>query len=182
MPRCAVSGPGARGQADGREGDGVAQALGTPVAMIFGRLFLKGITTMATKANAPKPRDEGSLLDELPTPELVSRALNEAKVLAAAELELAKNDVKSEAKGAMRAAIAFGVAAVAVAVALSLLSLDLVLAAGAAPWVAVALASGFAVLAGASGAVGYASLPKELLEPTRRRLAADVDQLRNHAI
>jgi uncharacterized membrane protein YqjE len=107
--------------------------------------------------------------------------LNEAKGLAGAEIELAKKDVESEARSVVRAAMSFGVAAVACAAALSLLSVAVVLAVGGAPWVALAVASGFAVLAGASGAAGYALLPKELLEPTRRRLAGDVDQLRKHA-
>jgi hypothetical protein len=136
---------------------------------------------MQSKADAPKPRLEGSL-DELPIPELLSRALNEAKGLAGAELELAKKDVLSEAKGAVRAAMCFGVAAAAGAVVLSLLAVALVLAVGGAPWVALVLASGFALLAGASGAAGYGWLPRDLLEPTRRRLTGDVDQLKRDAI
>jgi Putative Actinobacterial Holin-X, holin superfamily III len=136
---------------------------------------------MVNAGGAPKPRDERSL-DDVSIPELVSRALNEAKGLVGDEIELAKKDVQSEAKSAVRAAIGFGVAAAAVAVVLSLLSVALVLAVGGGPGVALALASGFAVLAGASGAAGYAWLPKEPLEPTRRRLVGDVDELTKRAI
>jgi hypothetical protein len=136
---------------------------------------------MAHEPEAPQSRDRTSL-DDVPIPELISRALSEAKDLARVEIELAKEDARSEAKGAVRAAIGFGLGAAGAVLALSLLLLALVLATGAAPWVPLVLAAGFAVLAGAGAASGYAWLPKKPLEPTRRRLSTDVNHLKEHTI
>lgn len=123
-----------------------------------------------------------SSLDDVPVPELVSRALKEARDLAGTEVDLAKEDVRSEARRAIRAVTGFTVGVVAAAVALSLLLMALVLAMGGAAWLPLALGSGFAVIAGASAAAGYASLPKELLQSTRHRLASDVDDLKRHPL
>ncbi len=136
---------------------------------------------MPNEPEPPRSLDRTSL-DEVPIPELISRALTEVKDLARVEIELAKEDVRSEAKGAVRAAIGFGVGAAAGILAVGLLLLALVLAVGSAPWVPLLLAAGFAVLAAAGGAVGYAWLPKAPLEPTRRRLVSDVDHLKEHPI
>jgi hypothetical protein len=134
---------------------------------------------MAKESDVAKSSDRSSL-DELPVSELISRALSEAKDLARVEIELAKEDVRGEAKAALRAAVAFGVGAAAGVIALSLLLVALVLALGGAPWVPLALALGFAVIAGAGGAAGRAWLPRKPLEPTRHRLERDVDHLKEH--
>ena len=136
---------------------------------------------MANESEASKSPDRSSL-DELPVSELISRALSEVKDLARVEIELAKEDVRSETKAALRAAIALGIGASAGVIALSLLLVALVLALGGAPWVPLALALGFAVVAGAGGAAGRAWRPRKPLELTRRRLESDVDHLKEHAI
>jgi hypothetical protein len=136
---------------------------------------------MANESDVSKSPDRSSL-DELPVSQLISQALSEVKDLARVEIELAKEDVRSETKAALRAAIAFGIGAAAGVIALSLLLVALVLALGGAPWVPLALALGFAALAGAGGAAGRAWLPRKPLEPTRRRLESDVDHLKEHAI
>lgn len=123
---------------------------------------------------------EADPLDRTPTVVLLSRVLDEAKDLVRIEVNLARDDVRSEVKGLSHAAIGFAVAAASVLLALDLLVMALVLALGGVPWLALALAGAFAGLGALAAGAGYASVPKKPLEPTRRRLASDVDHLKEH--
>jgi len=124
---------------------------------------------------------EAESLDDVSTSVLLSRALAEVKDLAKIEVDLVKQDIWSEAKGAMRAGIGFAIAAGAGLVALDLALLATVLALGGRPWVALGIGAAFLVLGTASGLAAYGWLPKKPLEPTRLRLANDVEQLKEHA-
>jgi uncharacterized membrane protein YqjE len=126
----------------------------------------------------PDPND-GQLVNSS-TVEVVREALTDARELVRLEVELAKNDVISEAKALARAGIGFGVAAVFSLVFLCLLAVALVLALGGTIGAAVGVA-GACLLVGVAGAgVGYALLPKKPLDSTRHRLEADVRHMKGH--
>lgn len=126
----------------------------------------------------PMPPDHDPL-DDLSTPQLLSRALGEAKELARVEIELAKQDMKQETKAAMRAARDFAIAFACALLVITMLLMSIVLKA-ASPALALGIAGGFLVVGGIAAAIGYSTIPKKPLEPTRQRLANDVDQLKEH--
>jgi hypothetical protein len=120
-------------------------------------------------------------LDDVSIPGLLTRALNEAKDLARLEIDLAKEDMKAEAKGAIRAGVGFGVAAGAGITTLDLLLLAGVLALGARPWIALGFGAVFLLLGTAAAAAAYVCLPKKPLGETRKRLTSDIEHLKEHA-
>jgi hypothetical protein len=122
---------------------------------------------------------QGDPLDQLSAAELVSRTLADAKQLARSELELAKQDLRTEAKAAIRGAGALIAAFACALLMLACLAMSLVLAAGSAK-LALGLAVGFLVLAAIAAILGYKALPKQPLAFTRRRVASDVDRLKEH--
>ncbi len=134
------------------------------------------VNIMATEPLLPG-RDP---LEESSTAELVRDTIAEAKELVKLEVALAKNEVKEEVKQLEHSAIAFGVSLVAALIFLSMLAVAIVLALGGTPLAAIGVGVGFAVLASITGYVGYAKLPKKPLDKTRRRLASDVHQLKEH--
>ena len=123
----------------------------------------------------------GGVTDEAPTAELVSRALSDMRELARVEVALAVKEVETEARSAVIAAVigSASIAAMLVAIALALgaviagLGGSVVEALG---WAAVV----FAVAAGVGLAVTYAELPKHRFLGTRRRIARDIAQLKDH--
>lgn len=129
----------------------------------------------------PLPSDRLAVpLEEAPTAELVKGAFDEARELIRLEVELAKAEVKEDARSAARAAVGFGIAAAAVLVMLSVLAVALVFALGATAIAALAVAGGILVIAVIAAAIAYGVLPKEPLERTRHRLESDVKQLKEH--
>jgi uncharacterized membrane protein YqjE len=119
-------------------------------------------------------------LEEAPTADLVKETFADAKELVRLEVELAKNEVKEEVKQLEHSAIAFGVSLVAALLFLSMMAVAIVLALGGTPLAAIGVGIAFAVIAGITGYLGYAKLPKNPLDKTRRRLASDVHQLKEH--
>lgn len=119
-------------------------------------------------------------LEDAPTADLVKETFAEAKELVKLEVELAKNEIKEEVKQLEHSAIAFGVSLVAALIFLSMLAVAIVLALGGTPLAAIGVGVAFAVIAGVTGYVGYAKLPKKPLDKTRRRLASDVHHLKEH--
>jgi Flp pilus assembly protein TadB len=118
-------------------------------------------------------------LAQLSTIELARRALDEARQLARAEAELAKQDLRAEVRDALHAARDLAIAyACAVLVLASLVTALAVGAEHAA--IAVAAACAFLVVGAILGALGYKAAPKHALGPTRRRLSDDVHQLKQH--
>ena len=112
---------------------------------------------------------------ELTTAELVRHAVAEAKLLARAEVELAKAELRQEVREVKQAGIAYGVALTLALCGLSLLfvALAMVLPMGAG---LSALVVGLALLAAASFAawIGLRHTPKRPMERTRRRILDDV--------
>jgi hypothetical protein len=92
--------------------------------------------------------------------DLVKTALDDVQELAKIEIALAKQEVRHDILRLKGAAIAFGAAALGVFLALAMALVAVVLAVGATPGAALALA---AILVGGSiiaGAVGYRLIPR----------------------
>ena len=113
------------------------------------------------------------------TMELVTRTLDDARALARAELELAKDELRREAKQAAHAAIDFGLAFACAVLVIS--SLVTMIAVGRESAV-FALVIGIVFLIGGAiaGAFGWKALPRAPMAPVRRRLEDDVDRLKEH--
>ena len=123
----------------------------------------------------------GSAPDEASTAELVRKALADVQELARAEVALAGKELGTEARAALigsvvlSATVAVGVVAVALALA------AVVVAFGGSVVVALCCAAGLlAVAAGAGLAVTFAQWPKRFLPGTRRRIARDIAELKDH--
>ena len=116
------------------------------------------------------------------TADLVKEAVDEAKQLVRIEAELAKEEVKKEAKQAEGAGIAFGVGLAFASVCLSLLGVAIVIAAGGTVVAALVVAGCALVLAGFAAGVGYMLVPKKPLEHTVQRAETDLRQLKEHAV
>jgi uncharacterized membrane protein YqjE len=126
------------------------------------------------------PERAPAVLEDASTADLLREAMDEAKELVRLEVELAKEEVKEELKQLQRAAIGFGIAAIVAVLMLSMLGVALVLALGGTAVVALLVAAGFLVVAGAAAGLGYRMLPKVPLEHTRNRLQNDLNQLKEH--
>jgi uncharacterized membrane protein YqjE len=110
--------------------------------------------------------------------DLVRTAVDDAQRLVRLEIELARNEMRSEFTSMRTSAVAFGVAGGSSIVAVSLLLVALVLATGAHAWVALLIGVVLLVTAGASAYVGYRAIPKKPLQQTRERIEADAKKLR----
>lgn len=126
-----------------------------------------------------QPPPQGDPLDQLSAADLISRTLADAKQLARTELELAKQDLRTEAKAAVRGAAALLGAFACALLMLACLVMALVLTVGGAR-LALGFAAGFLVLGAIVAILGYKAIPKQPLEVTRRRVANDVDRLKEH--
>jgi uncharacterized membrane protein YqjE len=128
-------------------------------------------------------RYEGPVpLDARPTAELVKEALAEARELVQLEVKLAKEEMRVEIKQAKKAGIAVGVSGVVALLGLSTLVVALVLALGGTALAALIVAIVLLAMAGGGAAFAYSRVPKDPLDSTRRRLEADVNQLKEHVV
>ncbi len=113
------------------------------------------------------------------TNELVRRAMNEARLLAKAELLHAKVELREEVRAARLSGVFGGSAA-----ALALVGLALLLTAGADAlamplWAgALLVAGGVFILAAVCAAVAWVKLPKKPMRHTLERLSMDLEELR----
>ncbi len=118
---------------------------------------------------------------ELSTSSLLRHALNEAKLLARAEVMHAKLELRAELKAATRAGIGLGAAGTLSLVGLTLLFATLALALPMASWAGMLIvALGVLLVAGLAGLWGYKKLPKQPLARTRARLLDDVTLAKEH--
>ncbi len=114
-------------------------------------------------------------LSALSTAELIRHAVNEAKLLARAEVLHAKQELKEELRAAKRTLIFAGVAAVTGFTGLVLLFVALALALPLAlPLGAVVVAAALFLIAGGTAFVAYKSAPKKPMPRTQARLKQDV--------
>jgi hypothetical protein len=120
--------------------------------------------------------------DDESSAQLIREALEEVRMLARAEVDLAKEDVRADLRRVEGAAIGFGIAAGCAMLFLSMLVVAIVLALGGTAVVALLVAAALLVLAVAAGLTGYFVLPRKPLDQTRRRLGADMREIREHAV
>ncbi len=112
---------------------------------------------------------------ELSTSELVRHALEEAKLLARAEVAHARLELQAELREARNAGIALGVAATLGLCGLTLLFVALAAALPMETWgAALIVGLGLLTFAGIAAAIGLRRLPKKPLERTRARLFDDL--------
>lgn len=127
---------------------------------------------------ATLPRSDVAPVEETSTVGLVTEVLDQARELVRIEVDLARNEIRQEVAQAIRAAIAFGIAAVSGVLVLCMIAMGVVLALGGTAIVAFVI-GGVMLLVGVVAAfVGYGLLPRRPLEETKRRLVADVDRLK----
>jgi hypothetical protein len=118
-------------------------------------------------------------LTELSAGDLVKRTLDDARQLARAELALAKQDMRAEIKAAIRGATELGAAFACAVLVIASLVTWIVVGTGRG-WVGILFAVLFAIVGGVLGGMGAKALPKKPLEPTRQRIASDIDRLKEH--
>ena len=136
---------------------------------------------IASKAMLEAREHPAPTSDDVPTAELIRKALSDVQELARAEVALAGKELGAEARGALfgsvvlSASVAAGIVAVALAVA------ALVVAFGGSVVVALFCAAGLlGVAAGVGVAVTFAQWPRRFLPGTRRRIARDIAELKDH--
>ena len=130
----------------------------------------------------PHQPEEDVMATQKSTADLVKEAVEDAKQLVRIEAELAKEEVKKEAKQAEGAGIAFGAAAAFAIVCLALLGVAIVIAAGGTVVAALVAAGVCLVIAGIAASIGYALVPKNPLEHTIEHAETDLRQLKEHAV
>ncbi len=120
-------------------------------------------------------RLDESQLREMTTGDLVRHALDEAKLLARAEVLHAKQELREELKAAKTSGILLGAGFVAALCGLSVLFVALALLIPIREWLAVLLVA--VVLLGAAGASAYVAIGKPSKKPmnrTQQRLKKDL--------
>ncbi|HKQ70332.1 MAG TPA: phage holin family protein [Polyangiaceae bacterium] len=120
--------------------------------------------------------------DDASTTDLVKEALAEAKELIALEVLLAKDEVKREVVATKSAGIALGASAVVLILAIALLLVSVALAIFPGPF--PALVMGLVLMASAmiAALAGFKLLPKNPLGQTRKRLATDLEAVKERAL
>lgn len=145
--------------------------------------FCKG-ERVANYPFQPDPvfRNARQLPDDLSTGELLRQTLAETKELVRLEVELARQDVRSELKQVKTAGILLGLAAAMGVVAIAMLDVAVVIALGATVTAALVVALIVALEVAVLGYIGYRMLPKAPLQRTRERLTSDVRELKEHVV
>lgn len=124
-------------------------------------------------------RLERTQLEAMSTAELVRHALDEARLLARAEVLHAKKELKEELKAARTAGILLGVGGVLGLLGLGALLVAVGLALPLAQWLGVLLVGVFLVLlAGGLAFAGSKRLPKKPMVHTQERLKTDIARTR----
>ncbi|WP_257450980.1 phage holin family protein [Archangium lipolyticum] len=124
-------------------------------------------------------RLERRQLESLSTAELIRHAIEEARLLARAEVLHAKKELREEVKAARTSGILLGAGAVLGLVGLAALLVAAGLALPLAQWLGVLLVGVFLVLlAGGLAFAGARRLPKKPLSHTQERLKTDIARTR----
>jgi hypothetical protein len=124
-------------------------------------------------------RLEREQLESLSTAELVRHAIEEARLLARAEVLHAKKELREEVKAARTSGILLGAGGVLALVSLAALFVAVGLALPVAQWLGVLLVGVFLLLVGGGLAfAGYKRLPKKPLSHTQERLKTDLARTR----
>jgi hypothetical protein len=124
-------------------------------------------------------RLERRQLESLSTTELIRHAIDEARLLARAEVLHAKKELQEELKTARAAGILLGAGGVLGVVGLTALFVAVGLVLPLAQWLGVLLVGAFLVLlAGGLAFAGVKRLPKQPLPHTQERLKTDLTRTR----
>ncbi len=130
---------------------------------------------------------ETTVLDQrspssMPTPELVRQAVEEARDLLQLEVRLAREEAREDFARYRRLGYEMGTALVVLNAAISTLILAAVLAAGAAPTLALAIGGALLLVSAALGFHVYRALPGFPLQRTLSRWKSEVQELKEHAL
>ncbi|MDQ2643119.1 MAG: phage holin family protein [Myxococcota bacterium] len=117
-----------------------------------------------------------------PTPELVRQAVEEARDLLQLEIRLAREEAREDFARYRRLGYEIGTALVALNAAVSTLILAAVLAAGAAPTLALAIGGALLLVSVALAFHVYHALPGFPLQRTLSRWKTEVQELKEHAL
>jgi uncharacterized membrane protein YqjE len=115
---------------------------------------------------------------DVSTADLVKEALVEGRLLLRTELSLARDEMRQEAKGFLRGAIAFGAALAMGGLGIAMLLIGFALAIAphsAAAWI---IGGVLIVAAVVAALIGMQALPKKPFEHTRERLETDLHLLK----
>jgi Flp pilus assembly protein TadB len=124
-------------------------------------------------------RLEREQLESLSTAELIRHAIEEARLLARAEVLHAKKELREEVKAARTAGILLGAGGVLGLGGLAALFVAVGLSLPLVPWLGVLLVGAFLVLlAGGLAFAGVKRLPKKPLPHTQERLKTDLTRTR----
>ena len=124
-------------------------------------------------------RLERSQLESLSTAELIRHAIEEARLLARAEVLHAKKELREEVKAARTSGILLGAGGVLALVSLAALFVAVGLALPVAQWLGVLLVGVFLLLvSGGLAFAGFKRLPKKPLTHTQERLKTDIARTR----
>lgn len=119
-------------------------------------------------------------LDERSTSALAKEAVDEARDLVRAEVALAKDELRTEAKSAALSMLALLMALMIAAFAVAGLVAAILLLAGATVGLAALIFAGvMAALAVAAGGVAYRLVPKQILVRTRDRIEEDIRDVKD---
>jgi uncharacterized membrane protein YqjE len=114
-------------------------------------------------------------LRSLSTGELIRHALEEARLLAKAEVLYAKQELREELKAAKLSGVLMGAGLVLALCALPVLFVAVVVALPIAEWLAALIVGvTLLVISGVCGMVGFKSLPRKPMPKTQERLKKDL--------
>ena len=119
---------------------------------------------------------------EVSSAELVKEAMAEATRLLRLEIELAKDEARTEALAAKKAGIVFGIGAGVLIVGVSLLFVALGLAIFPGPVPSLVLGLGLLALSTIACVAGVRLMPKKPLSETRRRIETDIETVKEHVV
>lgn len=130
---------------------------------------------------------ETTVLDQhspssMPTPELVRQALDEARELLQLEVRLAREEAREDFARYRRLGYEIGAALLVLNAGISTLILAAVLAAGAAPLLALAIGAALLLVSGSLAFHVYRALPGFPLRRTLSRWKDEVQELKEHAL
>jgi hypothetical protein len=118
------------------------------------------------------------LLEREPTRQLVHEAIDQARELVRLEVALARSEIESELSRAKAGAIALSGAAAAAVASLTLFLVAAALAFAHKSWAALSMAAGLLLVVVALGIAGYKLLPKPPIAETTKRIASDLNRLK----
>ncbi len=130
----------------------------------------------------PKPALQPSRASEEPAGELFREAVDETRELVRLEVALAREEMRSELRQAMRAAMGFGFGALAAIAAFTMLLVALATTFTREWLAALVMAAALAGVAAAAVALGWLWRPRRPLGDTRQRIGRDLRGLKERIV